>query len=331
MTKVIKAGIIGLGHLGSIHCRILRDISAENANIEFQGVYDIDIQKNNKISEEFKVKAYTSLDELLNSINSLIIVTPTTTHFEIANRAIDKRINLFIEKPVTGNLDEAFKLLSKKDNIKIQIGHVERFNPAFTGLKDFVIDPLFIESHRLAQFNPRGTDVSVIQDLMIHDIDIILSLVKSPVSVINANGVPILSNDIDIASARLQFENGCTANITASRISIKKMRKMRIFQKNAYISIDFLNNQSEVYRLVDKSTIIPPAVEIPVSEDKSIILDRPNDNSSKNFNPIKNELESFFNSILKNSPVMVTLEEGKEALEVADKIVKIIQSNNQIN
>ena len=239
MIKEIKAGIAGLGHLGSIHSRILSEISGENKNIEFKGVYDIDSLKNNKISEEFKVKAYNSLDEMLSDINSLIIVTPTTTHFEIANKAIEKKINLFIEKPVTGSLDEAFKLLSKKDNVKIQIGHVERFNPAFTGLKDFVINPLFIESHRLAQFNPRGTDVSVIQDLMIHDIDIILSLVKSPISVINANGVPILSNDIDIASARLQFENGCTANITASRISLKKMRKMRIFQKSAYISIDF--------------------------------------------------------------------------------------------
>jgi predicted dehydrogenase len=329
VIKEIKAGIVGLGHLGSIHSRILNEISGENKNIEFTGVYDIDSVKNNKIAEEFKVRAYNSLDELLSEINSLIIVTPTTTHFEIASKAIEKKINLFIEKPVTGSLDEAFKLLSKKDNVKIQIGHVERFNPAFTGLKDFVINPLFIESHRLAQFNPRGTDVSVIQDLMIHDIDIILSLVKSPISVINANGVPILSNDIDIASARLRFENGCTANITASRISLKKMRKMRIFQKSAYISIDFLNNKSEVYRLVDKSEVKLPSMAIPVSENKSIILDRPNDNSSKAFNPIKNELESFFNSILKNEPVKVTLEEGKEALEVADKIINIIQSNNR--
>ena len=329
MIKEIKAGIAGLGHLGSIHSRILSEISGENKNIEFKGVYDIDSLKNNKISEEFKVKAYNSLDEMLSDINSLIIVTPTTTHFEIANKAIEKKINLFIEKPVTGSLDEAFKLLSKKDNVKIQIGHVERFNPAFTGLKDFVINPLFIESHRLAQFNPRGTDVSVIQDLMIHDIDIILSLVKSPISVINANGVPILSNDIDIASARLQFENGCTANITASRISLKKMRKMRIFQKSAYISIDFLNNKSEVYRLVDKSEVKSPLTAIPVSEDKSIILDLPNENSTKEFNPIKKELESFFNSILTNEPVKVTLEEGKEALEVADKIINIIQSNNK--
>ena len=330
MEQIINAGIVGLGHLGSIHCRLLKEISTENPRIQFNGVFDIDGQKNNSISKEYNVKAYPSFEDLIANINTLVIVTPTTTHFEIANLAIEKNINLFIEKPVTGSLDEALSLLNKKKNLKIQIGHVERFNPAFMGLKDFELKPLFIESHRLAQFNPRGTDVSVVQDLMIHDIDIILSIVKSPVTGINANGVAILSNDVDIANARMQFENGCTANITASRISLKKMRKMRIFQKNAYISIDFLNNKSEVFRLVDKASVKPESITIPVSDDKCIVLDQPNDNNSKKtYNPIKNELESFFNSILNNSPLKVTLEEGKQALEVADKISKIIQSNNK--
>lgn len=326
-NKFIKAGVIGCGHLGSVHCKLLKEICDQDNRIEFRGVYDIDLETNKRIAREFDVKAYESYSELLSEINTLIIVTPTTTHFAIADEAAAKNINLFIEKPLTSKLEEADELSGKQGQIKIQIGHVERFNPALTSLEDFVIKPLFIESHRLSQFSPRGTDVSVIQDLMIHDIDIILHLVKSPITKIDANGVAIISDEVDIANVRLQFENGCTANITASRISLKKMRKMRIFQKNAYISLDFLNNNSEIFRLTDKSEIKNFASSIPISKDKHIIFEKPNSDSNSNHNPIKKELESFFDSIINDTPVKVTLNEGKAALEVADKIIRIIEKH----
>jgi len=231
---------------------------------------------------------------------------------------------LFIEKPVTASLDEAENLIkaSKKSSGKIQVGHVERFNPALTSLESYKLSPMFIESHRLAQFNPRGTDVSVIQDLMIHDIDIILYLVNSPLEKIDANGVAVISDKIDIANARLKFKNGCVANITSSRISLKKMRKMRIFQQNAYISIDFLNNKSEIFKLADIEDL-SKGLSYPVSETKKIVFEEPIE-SRENANPIKDELETFFNSIITDQPVKVTLEEGAKAVEAADRIMKII-------
>jgi predicted dehydrogenase len=321
----IKAGIVGCGHLGQIHCKLLNEICKNDNSISFVGVFDIDSEKNLRIAHEYNIKAFDSFPELLKEINTLIIVTPTTSHYEIAEEAIKRNVNLFIEKPVTSELDQAMRLLGKKNDLKIQIGHVERFNQALTSLEGIKINPRFIESHRLAQFNPRGTDVSVIQDLMIHDIDIILYLVKSPIKKIDANGVAILSEAIDIANARLQFENGCTANVTASRISLKKMRKMRIFQKNAYISLDFLNNKSEIFRLADISEIKDKSTTIPISKNKHLIFEQPAFN--QNHNPVKNELESFFRSILNDTPVKVSLTEGKEALEVADKIIKIINEH----
>jgi predicted dehydrogenase len=323
--KKINVGLTGCGHLGSIHCKLLNLISKEKENIIFTGVYDTDDSKSRAIAELYGVKSFASFDELLNNIDTLVVVTPTSTHFQIARLALTKNVNLFIEKPVTAALDEAKELikLSGSSDIKIQVGHVERFNPALTSLDKYDLKPMFIESHRLSQFNPRGTDVSVIQDLMIHDIDIILHLVGSPIDKIDANGVAIVSEAIDIANARLKFKNGCVANITASRISLKKMRKMRIFQNNAYISIDFLNNKSEVFRLAD-SNAKADGMTFPISEDKKIIFEQPQIENAENANPIKNELESFFDSIINNKPVKVTLEAGKEAVEVADEIINII-------
>lgn len=328
--KKINIGLAGCGHLGSIHCKLLNIISKENENIIFKGVYDTDDSKSQAIAELYEVKPYATLDELLNNIDTLVVVTPTSTHFQIARVALSKNINLFIEKPVTAALDEAKELikLSGSSNIKIQVGHVERFNPALTSLDRYDLKPMFIESHRLSQFNPRGTDVSVIQDLMIHDIDIILHLVGSPIDKIDANGVAIVSEAIDIANARLSFKNGCVANITSSRISLKKMRKMRIFQTNAYISIDFLNNKSEVFRLAD-SNAKAEGMTFPISEDKKIIFEQPQIENAENVNPIKNELESFLDSIVNNKPVKVTLEAGKEAVEVADEIINIISSSKK--
>lgn len=326
--KKLNIGLVGCGHLGKIHCRLLIQIADENSAVKFVGVFDTDNTKSDEVNKLYGLTAFNSFESMLEKIDTLIIVTPTSTHYQIAESAFKKSINVFIEKPVTSTLDEAKKLieLAKKSNVKIQVGHVERFNPALTSLNKFELKPMFIESHRLAQFNPRGTDVSVIQDLMIHDIDIILHLVDSPLKKIDANGVAVISDAIDIANARLTFDNGCVSNLTASRISLKKMRKMRIFQNNAYISIDFLNNKSEIFRLAD-SSVKSGAMSFPISDTKKIIFEEPQIENHENANPIKNELESFFDSIINNKPVKVSLEDGKEAVEVADEIIKIISKS----
>jgi predicted dehydrogenase len=330
-NSTIRTGLIGCGHLGTIHSKLLRDITLQHNFIEFTGVYDIVNSRSEKIEVEYKTKSFSSLEELLSTIDALIIATPTSTHFEIASKALDKKINLFIEKPVTSTGEEAGKLINKtKDSgVKVQVGHVERFNPALTSLSKYELNPRFIESHRLAQFNPRGTDVSVIQDLMIHDIDIILHLVKSPINKIDASGVAVISNSIDIANARISFENGCAANVTSSRISLKKMRKMRIFQSNAYISIDFLNNKSELFRLASPSEVDKNTMAIELSEDKKLIYEQPGNNMEHNNNPIKEELLSFFESIKNNSPVKVSLSDAKLAIEAADEIIRIISSTSK--
>jgi len=328
-TEKLNLGLTGCGHLGKIHCRLINEIAQNDKSINFAGVYDSDPTITDTISKEYCIKAYRSLDEMLDEIDALVIVTPTSTHFEIAQKALARDIDIFIEKPVTSSLSEAEELIKMADGkkVKIQVGHVERFNPALVALEKFEMKPRFIESHRLAQFNPRGTDVSVIQDLMIHDIDIILHLAGSPVKKIDANGVAVISDEIDIANARLTLENGCVANLTSSRISLKKMRKMRIFQGNAYISVDFLNNKSEVFRLTDNDTK-SEGMSFPISDTKKIIYEEPKPENAGSINPIKNELESFLSSIINDKPVKVTLSAGKAAVEVADKIIEIIKNGN---
>lgn len=329
-NKILRVGLIGCGHLGSIHAELISKISAGDKSVIFAGVYDTDASKSSAISSKYGARSFDSADSLLSGIDALVIVTPTSTHFEIAGEAISREIDLFIEKPVTSTVEQAMKLveMSRGRNIKIQVGHVERFNPALLSLAEFDLKPLFIESHRLSQFNPRGTDVSVIQDLMIHDIDIILSLVKSPVKKIDANGVAVISKNIDIANARLGFDNGCVANLTASRISLKKMRKMRIFQQSAYISVDFLKNKSEIFRLTEDYR---PAdgLSFPLGEGKKIIYEEPKMPNAEDFNPIRNELESFIASIRKDTPVKVPLDDGKEAVVIAEEIIRKI-SETQI-
>jgi predicted dehydrogenase len=328
----IKTGIIGAGHLGKMHLKNIKEISDENNDIALAGIFDIDKEKNKAVSHEYALEKNNSYEELLEKINTLVIVTPTSTHFEIASAAFGKDINTFIEKPVTDSVESAKELIkiSEGKKIKIQVGHIERFNPALLSLEKYQLAPFFIESHRLAQFNPRGTDVSVIQDLMIHDIDVILNLVKSKVKSINANGVGILTDKIDIANARIQFENGCVANITASRISQKKMRKMRIFQKYSYISIDFLQNSAEVFKLVKENET---ASGFAVSsfkqgeEDVKIIYEQP---EIKNINSLKYELNKFFDCIINDYEPVVTLSDGLEALEVANEIIKEISNSQQI-
>ena len=325
----IKAGIIGCGHLGKLHIKNVKDIEAENKNVKLFGIFDINKEEAAGLAEKYGIKSYNTPEEMLDEVNAVLIVTPTTSHFEIAKKALIRKVHTFIEKPVTETLQEAEDLEKlKQDGTIVQVGHIERFNPAILAVEKYKITPLFIETHRLAQFNPRGTDVSVIKDLMIHDIDIILNLVKSKVKSIEANGVGVLTDTIDIANTRLNFENGCVANITASRISLNKMRKMRIFQKNAYISIDFLNNTSEVFRLSEDSDT--NIFSMPVNyngKDYKIVYEKPTTDIK---NAMKYEEELFFNSILNNTVPEVTLKDCKEAIEIANKILQKIEDNRSL-
>ncbi len=328
----IKIGIAGCGHLGNFHIKNLIELQKERNDIEVIGVYDINSKKTDKIKSEYYLRVFNSLEELLNNINTVIIVTPTTTHYEISKMAIKKNINTFIEKPVTDKVSDAFELLeyANSKNVKIQVGHIERYNPALLALEEININPLFIESHRLSEFNPRGTDVSVIQDIMIHDIDIILNLIKSKIESIEANGVAIITDKIDIANARIKFKNGCVANLTASRISQKKMRKMRIFQKNAYISIDFMKNQSELFSMLNENdTNVKPNAFIigPFEYDNKRIKILYENKTVSTVNPMKYELNKFFNSIVNDIKPEVDIEAAVEAVKAAQMITDKINES----
>ncbi len=328
MTE-IKVGIIGCGHLGKLHIKNIKEIESENENIRLIGLFDTNKSESDNLAIKYKVKSFTTLSELLESINTVFIVTPTTSHFDIAKECIQKNIHTFIEKPVTETLDEADELQSLlSNNTIVQVGHIERFNPAVLAVEKYNISPLFVECHRLSQFNPRGTDVSVVKDLMIHDIDIILNLVKSKVKTIEANGVGVLTDTVDIANTRIAFENGCVANITASRVSLKKMRKMRIFQRNAYISIDFLNNTSEVFRLSEDSETSVFSMPVNMNgKEYKITYEKPAVNI---LNAMKYEEELFFKSIFENIEPVVSLKDGKEAIRIANEILMKIETNRSL-
>lgn len=320
---MLKVGLVGAGHLGKIHLKLLN----QSEKYHLIGFHDKDIENAKRIEEEFGYKFYENLDELLEKIEVLDVVTPTFYHHHYAKMAIERGLHFFIEKPVTQTLEQAEELisLSREKGIKAQVGHVERYNPAFIATKPFIDEPMFIEIHRLAEFNPRGTDVSVVLDLMIHDLDILLSVVKSPVKEIRASGVCVVSKSPDIANARIEFENGCVANLTTSRISMKAMRKSRFFQKDAYISVDFLEKKSEVIRM--KSAPENPAdfdmiIQNAEGEKHQILFEYPNIQLN---NAILDELESFADSINENIPIEVSLTDGTEALKVALEIVKCIK------
>jgi len=326
MEKV-RIGVAGTGHLGNLHTKMLAQIS----NVDLVGVFDADAAKAQKVASEHGTKAYTSLEALLRDVQAVSIATTTTTHFDVACQALERGLHAFIEKPITETIDQAKKLvaLAEQKNVSIQVGHIERFNPAILALEQYKIRPLFIESHRLAQFNPRGSDVAVVLDLMIHDIDLILSLVKSRVVRVDANGVSVVSGSEDIANARLQFENGCVANVTASRISQNKMRKMRLFQHDAYISIDFSQGLSEVFRLVDEGdpNVKPTMMlgKIDQGTRKRIIVYEQLE--VKEVNALKYELELFARSIQDGTEPPVTGRDGLQALEVAQEILRMISAN----
>ena len=320
---MIKAGLVGAGHLGKIHLRLLN----QSEKYELVGFHDKDSENGRKLAAEFGYKYYESFEDLLASIDMLDIVTPTVYHYDYAIKAIEKGIHFFIEKPVTQTLEQAEEILYKcrEFGIKAQVGHVERYNPAFIGAKDYIKNPMFIEIHRLAEFNPRGTDVSVVLDLMIHDLDILLSLVKSKVKEIHASGVSVVSKTPDICNARIEFENGCVANLTTSRISMKAMRKSRFFQQDAYVSVDFLEKKSEVIRMKpapENPSDFDMIIENAEGEKNQILFEYPNIQPN---NAILDELESFANAIEYDVPVQVSLEDGTEALKVALEIVRLIQ------
>ncbi|GAA3569339.1 Gfo/Idh/MocA family oxidoreductase [Snuella lapsa] len=316
---MLKAGVLGAGHLGKIHLRLLN----QSEKYELVGFYDADEANGKKVEAEFGYKFFNSIDALIDAVDMVDIVTPTLSHYDCAKQAIAKGKHIFIEKPITNTVEEAehIRELLAKHKLRGQVGHVERFNPAFIAVKDDIKSPMFIESHRLAEFNPRGTDVPVVLDLMIHDIDIVLSIVKSRIKNISASGVSVISDTPDIANARIEFENGCVANLTASRISLKKMRKARFFQRDAYISVDFLDKKCEVVKMKD-------APEHPGDFDmvlqnaegikKQIYFDNPH---IANNNSILDELETFADAINNNTTPIVTLQDGTEALRVANQII----------
>lgn len=320
---MLKVGLVGAGHLGKIHLKLLN----QSEKYQLVGFHDKDIENAKKIEKEFGYKFYENLDELLEKIEMLDIVTPTFYHHHYAKIAIERGLHFFIEKPVTQTLEQAEELISlcQEKGIKAQVGHVERYNPAFIATKPFIDEPMFIEIHRLAEFNPRGTDVSVVLDLMIHDLDILLSVVKSPVKEIRASGVCVVSKSPDIANARIEFDNGCVANLTTSRISMKAMRKSRFFQKDAYISVDFLEKKAEVIRMKqapESPSDFDMIIQNAEGEKHQILFEYPNIQPN---NAILDELESFADSINENMPIEVSLTDGTEALKVALEIVKCIK------
>ena len=321
---MLKVGVLGAGHLGKIHLRLLN----QSNKYELVGFYDPFEENAIKVAAEFGYKKFDTISELIAAVDVVDIVTPTLSHFDCAKEAIQAGKHVFLEKPISNTVAEAEEIiaLAKKYNVKGQVGHVERFNPAFTAVKDKIQSPMFIETHRLAEFNPRGTDVPVVLDLMIHDIDAILSVVKSKVKAVHASGVAVISDSPDICNARIEFENGCVANVTSSRISMKNMRKSRFFQKDAYISVDYLDKVCEVVKMKD-------APEVPGDFDmilqnaegikKQIYFDNPSVSPN---NAILDELETFADAINNNTTPIVTLEDGTEALRVAYMIIESMES-----
>ena len=320
---MLKIGVFGVGHLGKFHLNNWKEIPG----IELVGFYDPHDDTAKYVSEKYQLPRFLDADTLLDICDAIDVVAPTTFHFELCEKAIKKGKHVFVEKPLANTMEEARQLvkLVQESGVKFQVGHVERFNPAFLAIKDMQLKPMFIEVHRLAQFNPRGTEVSVILDLMIHDIDIILSIVKSDVKSISASGVGVMTETPDIANVRIEFHNGCVANLTSSRISMKKMRKIRLFQKDSYIGIDFLNKKTEIIKLKEPqdSNVFAFDIETP-SGKKTIAIANP---IVPEVNAIKKELEEFKDAILNNTRTVVSEMDGLVAMDVAHQILDKIGNN----
>lgn len=321
MSKPLRIGVLGAGHLGRIHMQQLLQLP----EWELVGFHDPRADKCAAIAKEFGATPFDDPGRLMAGVDAIDIVTPTLSHAALAGQALSRGLHVFVEKPVTQTLEEAEALvaLAGRTGLKVQVGHVERFNPAFQAALPYFAEPMFIETHRLAQFNPRGTDVSVVLDLMIHDIDLVLHVVRSPVTDVHASGVAVVSSTPDIANARIAFANGCVANLTASRISLKNMRKSRFFQRDAYISVDMLDKSTEIVRMRTVSGEPDPfAVTIDLGEGKGvreISFEKPEVPTT---NAIREELRSFAGSIRGNTPTAVTIEDGASALRVAHTVLR---------
>jgi predicted dehydrogenase len=321
---MLKIGVLGVGHLGRVHIKCINLVN----DLALVGFFDPN-EENAKTAMALGLHRFENIDDLFDAVDAVDIVTPTVTHFELAKKAIEKGKHVFIEKPITETPEQAKELLElmEKYQVKVQVGHVERFNPAMLALDEATLNPMFIEVHRLATFNPRGTDVSVVLDLMIHDLDIILNLVKSPVKSVHATGVSVVSNTADLSNARIEFENGCIANVTASRLSLKQMRKVRLFQKDGYVSLDFLTKKAEIVRLYDieerDNLGDTPVMELETAKGRKLIqMEMP---EIKPVNAIEMELATFTESILNNTTPKVTLEDGYRALKLAYEISEQIE------
>ncbi|WP_334058164.1 Gfo/Idh/MocA family protein [Polaribacter sp. P097] len=325
---MLKVGVLGAGHLGKIHLRLLK----ESSKYDLIGFYDPSEENAKNVAEQFGYTSYNSIDDLIDAVDVVDIVTPTLSHFDCAEKAIKKGRHIFIEKPIAKTVleAEAIKTLASQYHVKGQVGHVERFNPAFKAVKDKINNPMFIETHRLAEFNPRGTDVPVVLDLMIHDIDIILSSVNSKVKNVHASGISVISETPDIANARIEFENGCVANLTASRISMKNMRKTRFFQKDAYISVNFLSKESEIVRIQDAPEDLDEFAMVLKNDEgveKQIYFENPEVASS---NAILDELETFADAILNDTTPIVSLHNGTEALRIAQWVIDCFKTEEDL-
>lgn len=326
-SDMLNVGVIGVGHLGRIHAKLWSEVE----DVRLIGVFDEDRERSAAVAQEVGCAAFHDLFKLLEDVDAVSIVTPTFAHYSVAKAALERGVHVLIEKPITTTVREAEELIqiAAERGLNIQVGHIERFNPALLAIEKYLNNPQFFESHRMAQFKPRGTDVPVVLDLMIHDIDVILSLVKSPVHSVDASGVAIVSEELDIANARIKFENGAVANVTASRISVNPMRKLRIFERDGYISLDFAQKSADVFRLVDDAEgAIDPATMLKLGDldqaeiPRAIVYEKP---TVRELNPLKHELEIFRDSILQKSTPIVSGRDGLHALHVAELIMASIR------
>jgi predicted dehydrogenase len=321
---MLKVGIFGVGHLGKFHISNWKEIDG----VKIVGFFDPNNDNANEVINTHGLKRFSDEEKLIEACDIIDVITPTDLHFEVCMMAIRKGKHVFVEKPLAHTLQEGKDLVNmvREAGVKMQVGHVERFNPAYLALKELNLNPMFIEVHRLAQFNPRGTEVSVILDLMIHDIDIILSLVKSDVKSISASGVAVMTDTPDIANVRIEFNNGCVANLTSSRISMKKMRKVRLFQKDAYIGIDLLEKKTEIIKLKQPEDMDAFSFDIETPNGKkTIAIANP---TIEPLNAIKLELTSFVDAIVNNKPTVVSEIDGYLAMEVAHKILDKINNTS---
>ena len=323
--NMLRIGVLGAGHLGKIHLNCIKQIDKYN----LIGFFDPAAETAKEVESELGVHCFNSIDDLIDAVDVVDIVTPTIRHFECASKALQKRKHVFIEKPIVATPEEAnaLKKLADEAGVKVQVGHVERFNPAFIAAEPLIKEPLFIEAHRLALFNPRGTDVPVVLDLMVHDLDILLTIVKSPISHISASGVSIVSPTPDITNVRIEFENGAVANLTASRLSLKNMRKTRIFQKGAYITVDFLDKIAEIIRIndeIDDTNPLSATITLGDGSEKQITFERPEIHP---INAIQTELESFYDAIVHNTVPAVTIDDGINVLKLAYRILDAVDAS----